>query len=54
MEEPPKPVPARIARGMDAAARREARLAAALRQNLGRRKLQARSRADEPAKPPRA
>ena len=47
MEKPPKPLPARTAHGATAAARREARLAAALRANLGRRKAQARRR-DEP------
>jgi len=49
-----KPAPARAPRGADAAAQREARLAAALRQNLGRRKAQARSREDAPAKPTRS
>ena len=43
MEKPSKPAPA----GAEAATRREARLAAALRQNLGRRKAQARQREDE-------
>jgi hypothetical protein len=52
MDKPPKPAPAR--RGASAAAQREARLAAALRQNLGRRKAQARSRVDAPAKPTRS
>lgn len=54
MEKPPKPLPARAERGATAESRREARLAAALRANLGRRKAQARSQADalppEPAK----
>jgi hypothetical protein len=47
MEKPSKPAPAGAARGAEAATRREARLAAALRQNLGRRKAQARQREDE-------
>ena len=47
MPHPPKP-PA--ARGAEAEAKREARLAAALRANLGRRKAQARRR-DDPPKP---
>jgi hypothetical protein len=51
MEQPSKPAPSGSARGADAAARREARLAAALRQNLGRRKAQARRREDESPKP---
>lgn len=38
-------------RGADPASRREDRLAAALRANLGRRKAQARSR-DDPETPP--
>jgi hypothetical protein len=50
MEKPPKPEPARTARGAEAETRREARLAAALRRNLGRRKAQARGRAEP--KPP--
>ena len=52
MEKPSKPGPAGSARRSEAAARREARLAAALRQNLGRRKTQARQRADEPPQKP--
>jgi hypothetical protein len=51
MEKPPKPLPARTER--DAAAAREARLAAALRANLGRRKAQARGRAEPPPPEPR-
>ncbi|MGH7088582.1 MAG: hypothetical protein ACREFQ_06750 [Stellaceae bacterium] len=46
----PKPKQNRGADGADAVARREARLAASLRANLGRRKAQARARAD--AEPP--
>jgi hypothetical protein len=53
MPQPPKPPPAPTARGAEAGAKREARLAAALRANLGRRKAQARRRADPlpPAEP---
>jgi hypothetical protein len=43
----PKPPPPRNAPGAPAQSPREARLAAALRANLGRRKAQARTR-DEP------
>lgn len=50
MSEPGKLPPARAAQGADKAARREDRLAAALRANLGRRKSQSRGRDD--AKPP--
>ena len=46
MPRPPKPPPARTERGAAAESQREARLAAALRANLGRRKAQARSQAD--------
>ncbi len=42
-----KPPPGRSAKGAAEAARREARLARALRENLRRRKDQARARADE-------
>ena len=51
MPKPPKPLPPRPARGPEAAAAREARLAAALRANLGRRKAQSRRRADPPPEP---
>jgi hypothetical protein len=50
MSAPPPPHPAPKPRGAVEASPREARLAAALRANLGRRKAQARSR-DEPQKP---
>ncbi len=53
-----KPQPLASARGIDAAARRDARRAAALRANLARRKAQQRDRAAEPdqggAAPPEA
>jgi hypothetical protein len=51
-----KPAPARAAKHAAARSRHEARLAAALRANLGRRKAQARERedaADPPPRPPR-
>jgi len=46
-----KSPPAASPRGSAEAKRREARLAAALRTNLGRRKAQARAREEEPAPP---
>ena len=45
-----KPPPGRSVKGADTAARREARLARALRENLRRRKDQGRARQD--ARPP--
>ena len=44
MDRPQKQRPAASERGTAAASRREARLAAALRENLKRRKIQARER----------
>ena len=51
MSDEPKPPPRLTRRGTDAASARQARLAAALRANLGRRKAQARQRAPHPAPP---
>jgi hypothetical protein len=48
MPKPPKPLPERSAGGAPAQSRREARLAAARRANLGRRKAQARTRTEPP------